>query len=479
MTEERTQLYGGWRRSKSLGIGLLSTGQTVVVVAAMLMPVGAANVAGLGSLPVTVPVALVVIVLGVWQRHGLPLMSLLVGWARWRWAAVKGETSYRGLYLPHPRALDLPGLLAPTRLLQVEDSTADRRAGLVWNQRTGQMSATLLLSPGGALLASGGQVANWVSAWGDTLASLANEEAIDAATVTLQITPSSGTALSHHVNRRLDPYAPQKARALVSELVDNAPRTSAQLTAWLTLVTSPMRAADRPDNPVEAAAETLRRLDGVDLSGAGADILRRATDTDLVRLVRGAFHPQDADATEDEMRELTWDQAGPVATEEGATQYEHDGAVSVSWVLREAPRRPVPYNVLLPLLAPGRFPRRVTIGYRVLPTEEAAAVVERELSAGDAREEYRRRTQRTSTRRERADADAAARTADEEAYGAGLVQWTVYVTTTVLDRADLVAARRETEQDAKRAGGLRFRYAYHGQAAAFVAGLPVGVHPLA
>jgi hypothetical protein len=479
MSEERAQLYGGWRRSKSMGIGLLNTGQTVVVIAAALVPIAAANVVGLGSLPVTLPLALVVIVLAVWQRDGVPLMGLLVGWSRWRMAALKGETSYRGVFLPHPRALDLPGLLAPTKLLRVEDAASDRRVGLVWNQRSGQMSATLLLSPGGALLASRGQVSNWVSSWGDTLAALANEDTVDAATVTLQITPSSGTALSQHVRGRLAPGAPDSAKALTRELVDNAPRSSAQLTAWLTLVTSPARAADRPDNPVDAAAETLRRLDGIDLSGAGADILRRATDTDLVRLVRGAFHPQDADASEAEMRALTWDQAGPTAADEGATEYEHDGAVSVSWVLREAPRRPVSYDVLLPLLAPGRYPRRVTLGYRVLPTEEAAAVVERELSAGDAREEYRRRTQRTATRRERADADAAARTADEEAYGAGLVQWTIYVTTTVLDRVELSAARRETEQAAKRAGGLRFRFAYHGQAAAFTAGLPVGVHPLA
>jgi hypothetical protein len=60
-----------------------------------------------------------------------------------------------------------------------------------------------------------------------------------------------------------------------------------------------------------------------------------------------------------------------------------------------------------------------------------------------------------------------------------MVQWSVYVTATVQDKADLPAAMREVEQAAKKAGGMRFRPAYGGQAAAFAVSLPVGVNPLA
>src|SRR5581483_5827688 len=119
-----------------------------------------------------------------WQRHGMPLLDLVVGRLRWQWAAWRGETSYRGLFLPHPKALDLPGVLAPTKLYRVEDTGGlGGRVGLVWNQATGQMAATLLLSPGGALLANRATVDANVATWGDTLASLANEESVDAATV--------------------------------------------------------------------------------------------------------------------------------------------------------------------------------------------------------------------------------------------------------------------------------------------------------
>ncbi|MEU9079975.1 SCO6880 family protein [Kitasatospora sp. NPDC048538] len=472
------RLYGGWRKAKSMGIGLLNTGQTVIVVIAVLVPIFVTNVAGMATLVITVPLALVVIALACWQRHGMPLLDLVVGRARWQWAYWRGETSYRALYLPHPRALDLPGLLAPTKLLRVEDTNGGGLAGLVWNQATGQFASTLLLSPNGTLLGSRGQAEHQVSSWADTLARLADEEVVDAATVTVQITPSSGAALADHARARMAPSAPSLAKETLRELVEATPRASATMAAWFTLVVNPGRAPERPSTPAEAAAEALRCLDGVDLGGAGAEVLRRATDVDLIRLVRGAFRPDELDAPAAEIAELTWDQAGPVAADDWQTRYDHDGYSSVTWVLREAPRKVVPYSVLLPLLAPGRFNRRVTVGYRVLPTEEAAAVVQREVNASDARQEYRAQTRRSTTRRERADAEAADRTAQQEAHGAGLVEWSVHVTITARPE-DLEAAKREVAQIAKKSGGLRFRYAYHSQAAAFAAGLPVGVHPLA
>ena len=66
------RMYGGWRRARGLGVGGLDTGQTVIVVCAVLVPIGIADISGLGSLPVTLPVAVAIVVLTVWQRHGMP-----------------------------------------------------------------------------------------------------------------------------------------------------------------------------------------------------------------------------------------------------------------------------------------------------------------------------------------------------------------------------------------------------------------------
>ncbi|WP_326655668.1 SCO6880 family protein [Streptomyces sp. NBC_01750] len=479
MTTESQPLYGGWRRSKSMGIASLNTPQTVIVVGALLAPILLIVMGGsIATLPVTIPIALTVIALTVWQRHGMPLMSYVIGRARWSWGHMRGETSYRSVFLPSPEALDLPGMAAPTKLVRAESSDGRGATGLVWNQRTGTMTAALLLNPAGSLLASGATVRSQVNAWGDALARLADEDGVRVGAVTLQITPSSGAALSDHVRHRLDPSAPSLAREAIGELVDRAPRASAQLAAWMSLVIDPSQSPEKPKGPAEAAAVTLGALDAVDLSGAGVDVLRRATDADIKRLVRGAFVPADMDAPADEIAELVWHEVGPVAAEDDWAVYRHDGYHSVSYVLREAPRKPVTYDVLLKLLAPGAFTRRVTLAYRVLPTDEAMAVVEREVNANEARAEYRQRTKRTSTRRERVDAEHAERTATEEATGAGMVQWSIYVTTTVSNAADLPAARREIDKAARASGGLRFRPAFGGQSAAMVVGLPVGINPL-
>ncbi|MER7952326.1 SCO6880 family protein [Streptomyces sp. NPDC096079] len=479
MTTETQPLYGGWRRSKTMGIGTLNTGQTAVVVLALLAPILLIVVGGsLATLAVTVPVALAVIALTVWQRHGMPLMSYVIGRARWSLAHMRGETSYRSVFLPSPEALDLPGMVAPTKLIRAEGPDGRGPVGLVWNQRTGTMTAALLLNPAGSLLASGSTVKSQVAAWGDSLARLADEDGVSTASVTLQITPSSGAALSDHVRGRVDPKAPQLARAAIGELVARAPRASAQLAAWMSLVINPDASPDKPKGTAEAAAVALGALDSVDLSGAGVDVLRRATDADIKRLVRGGFAPEDMDAPADQIDALVWHEVGPVAAEDDWAHYQHDGHLSVSWVLREAPRKPVPYDVLLKLLAPGAYMRRVTLVYRVLPTHEAQAVVEREINANEARAEYRQRTKRASTRRERVDAEHAERTAVEEAMGAGMVQWSIYVTTTVDDASQLPAARREIDKAARSSGGLRFRPAFGGQSAAMVVGLPVGINPL-
>ncbi|GAA2105640.1 hypothetical protein GCM10009801_81840 [Streptomyces albiaxialis] len=477
-TANEPELYGGWRRSYSLGIATLNTSQTVIVVSTAMVVILSVAFGGVAPLLVTLPIGLVVVTLTVWQRHGMPLLTLLGARLRWQLASWRGETSYRQQFQAAPQCLDLPGMAASTKLVKAERPGDDGAAGLVWNQRTGTFTATMLLQPAGALLAAGSTVKASVRAWADTLAGLADEDGVRAASVTLHITPSSGRALSDHVQDRATASAPALAKQTMRDLVDSSPRASAQLSAWFSLIINPSAGVNKPKNPAEAAAETLRTLDGVDLAGSGADVLRVASDQDVKRLVRAGFNPEDLDAPGEEIDELVWHEVGPVAAEDGWEEYRHDGSVSVSWVLRAAPRRHVPYDVLLRLLSPGQFQRRVTLAYRILPSDEGAAVAEREVNAAQAREDYRQRTRRAATRREKVDAQNADRTALEEATGSAIVQWSVYITTTVQDRANLPAARREVEKAARSSGGMRIRPAYGGQAAGLLVGLPLGINPL-
>lgn len=472
----RYHTYGGWRRSRSLGVAGLDSRQTVMVVGAVMIPLGIASLLGLGYGLWLVPPALVVIALAVLRRDGVLVMDLAVANTRWRWAEWRGRTHYRGhIFTEHPKTGDLPGALAPTQLLEAEEPGRGT-VGVVWNTATGKMSATLLLSPAGALLADAATVNRQVASWGALLASLSDNPAIVHAAVTIELQPESGAQLGDHVTGRLDPSAPPLARQVLTELVQIAPQGSSRVSARLTLTVDPVISAARPRSIPDAVAEVIRSLGGLSVASAGADVLRRATGTDLIKIVRSAYDPDVAASSRFNWEQLTWSDAGPVSAHEAWDHYRHDGGYSLSWALLEAPRQKVSHDVLLPLLSPGRWPRRVTLAYRTLSREAAGAVLEREVNAAAAAAEYRRRTKRDSNARDRADAERAAQAAAEEAAGAGLVQFSLYVTTTVADSRDLIEARREVEQAAGNSR-LKLRLARGGQAALFAAGLPCGVYP--
>jgi hypothetical protein len=165
-----------------------------------------------------------------------------------------------------------------------------------------------------------------------------------------------------------------------------------------------------------------------------------------------------------------------VAASERWEHYRHEGGLSVTWGLREAPRQAVAAGVLAPLLAPGPFPRRVTWLYHPYPAEQAAAQVENEITSGQVRRAWAERTRRDETQRERDDRGRAIQSAREEAEGAGVGRFTLYVTTTVLHDEHLPAAVADIEQRAGQAK-LRLRRLRGAQAAGFAAGLGIGIDP--
>ena len=464
--------YGGWRVSRSVGIGSLDTRQSVMALGGVLAPIVAAFLGGLIPALVAAVPGLVLVVLAVLRRDGVLVLDLAAARIRWQIASWRGQTLYRGQILAaYPQVLDLPGVLAPTRLLEAKEPGRSGRVGIVWNQASGEMSATLLLSPAGALLADSATINRQVDAWGQLLASLADDPQIRHAAVTIELVPEAGTQLDHHVTGRLSPDAPELAATVMRQVVRAAPQASSRVSARMTLTLAP-----EAKTVADAAALVMRSLAGISTSAAGAELVRRATATDLIRIVRCAFDPEVAVAPAEEFATLSWPEAGPVAAEEDYESYAHDGSVSQSWALLEAPRQRVGHAVLLPLLSPGRYARRVTLAYRTLSREEAGALLEREINAATARAEYRRRTKRDTTARDRADAERAARAAAEEAQGAGLVQFGLYVTATCSHIDQLPPMRREVEQAAGQAR-LRLRLARGGQAGLFAAGLPCGIFP--
>lgn len=479
--------YGGWRRRRGIGLGNLDGRQSLLVIGAALMVLIAAVI--------SIPLALVMLapaglLIGVALAHwdGVWATDAAIARLRFARAARAAATSYRaGVVVDHPRAWQLPGVLATLRCLDVEDGQGGS-FGAVWDRRTGLMTAVLSVAATGTSLADESSADSWVANWGGWLAALGDEPAVCWAAVSIDTAPDPGNTLHDHIENRIDPSSPIAARELLRQLVAASPAASANVDTRVAVTFDTDKAPSRPAGLREAAAEVSRTLFGLSsaLGGCGLSVLGRASAAEIAGAVRTAFDPNARGQVKAELGRiaagaepagtLDWGSAGPVAAEELWDSYLHDSAASVTWALRDAPRQQVTSNVLARVIGPGTWPRRVTMTYQVFPSEQAAKVVESERNAAAFRAAYRQRTKRDETAREVEDRARADRAAAEESQGAGVVLWSTYITTTVTDPRDLPAAVADVEQRAGTAK-LRLRRMYGSQAAGFAATLPCGIYP--
>ncbi|HEY9372287.1 SCO6880 family protein [Streptomyces sp.] len=467
----------GFRVRREFGFGNLSKSATIAAAAALAAD-GIIATTEPATLLVTLPATLAVIGLAAARRHGMSALSYYWAKAAWRRAARADATSFRRVLLPLPYALDLPGVGASSTLIKAHDPTSGRAVGVVHDRATDYMTISTLLAPGGSLMAPTNAVQGHIRTWGAVLDAMSTDEQIKGASVTIQITPGAGEALGDDVRLRKRADAPALARATIDELVATTPHATASVAPWMSVTVDPNATAIPPTELVDKVGEALRVVDSLDLSGTGTDIYRRATDVDVRRLVRAAYDPDAFHARDEDFAELQWGECGPQAADDGWEEYAHDGGVSVSWVLREMPRRPIPYSVLLPLLSPGRYQRRVTLAYRVLDPHEGEAVLEREISNAEQRAEATAQVKGRARWSQKVDYQQAEKAAAQAASGAQVVDWTLLVTTTARSEAELPAARQELERAVKATRGIRMRPAYGAQAAVFAAGLPLGYNPL-
>ncbi|MHA6783157.1 SCO6880 family protein [Pseudonocardia saturnea] len=474
------RLYGNWRAERGWGIGSLSTAATIVLFLAVLAPLLAVSAFPSATLPL-LGVSVIVVAGVVVRVGGVSATDVVLRRAGFHRAQAAGWTELSaGVLTEHPRAADLPGVLAPLRPLDVDDGRGARHA-LLWHRRTGTLTAVLRCSPIGLDLADPDRADSWVAAWGALLADLGYLPLTRHIAVTIDTAPAGGTTVRDHIARALDPAAPALARRILDELAELTPASTADIDARVAICLDPARATPRPTDLLAAAVEVGRRLPAIEnnLAACGVAILGRASTGWLTGRIRAAFDPHlrpDIARLDESDSVVAWRDAGPVAARERWDSYRHEGGLSVTWALREAPRQAVGAGVLAPLLAPGPFPRRTTWLYQPYPAEQAAAKVENEVTSGQVRRAWAERTRRDETQRDRDDRARALQSAREEAQGAGVGRFTLYVTTTVLHDDDLPAAIADVEQRAGQSK-LRLRRLRGAQAAGFAAALGVGIDP--
>jgi hypothetical protein len=479
--EPRT--YGGWRLARGIGLWGLGLTGTLLLMGAMVALMLLLSWSWQAAFVAAVPVALAA-GLAVGRFDGIPLSSFLTRRLRWWRARRAGWHVYRaGVLVDHPRALDLPGPLAARELLEVEDGRGGT-FGVVRDRRTGHMTAVLRVTSATPALVERDQADEWVAGWHEWLASLGFADTVVWVGVTVATRPSAGTSLADQVLGKLDPHGPPSARAWLTDLVAASPAACADVATTVAITLDPNRMAERSMDLLDQAAEVSRLLYGLEsgLASCGVGVLGRASPAWIAGHLRAAYDPavagevERALAADDPHDLLTWADAGPIAAEEAWDHYRHDSGVSVSWAWREAPRQRVTSDVLSHLLAPGRWPKRVSLLLRPMSAAHAARVLDEEVQASSFRIRWRQHTGRDATARDDQDADQALQAAREEASGAGVVLTTVYATVTVPDAAELPAAIADMHARADHSR-LRIRPLSGAQAAGFCTTLGIGVHP--
>jgi len=469
-----------------MGLMGLGPGQTIIVLGSVTIMIISASVS-LRSLAVTGPPALMLIGANLLHWDGVPVVHGIRERLRWAVGSSRARTVYRGgVMAAGEHAWQLPGVLAPTTLLTVKDPLGGD-FGVVYNRRLGTMTATLRCAATSTWLADADAAEAWVSNWGSWLASLGHHPIVQFVSTTVDSAPDSGSRLADYVASRQAPHAPPSARKVLQQLVEAAPAASADVETRVSITFRPAAAPTRPRTVEEALSEIARQLPGLQdgLASCGVTVLSRATAADLMATVRAAYDPTLRGAVAQLVgrysgpeleRFLDWDTCGPIAADEARGHYVHDSATSVSWAWHEAPRQPVHSDVLARLMAPGPFPKRVSLIYRPLPAGDAARIVEKEVNAAAFRSAYKRAQRRDESARDLADRELAMRNALEEATGAGVGLLTLFITVTVLDDEDLGRAIADIESRAD-AAKIRLRRLWASQAAGFATTLPCGVCP--
>ncbi|GAB2939491.1 hypothetical protein GCM10027047_39510 [Rhodococcus aerolatus] len=467
------------RRPGVLGMGLAASvlsGGAAVVVVIVLMSLGilAALVVALLAAVVLAPVAL----RGPDGRTGYSRLASRVVHRR---AAKAGRTTY--LSGPAGQTPDgrtrLPGLLAVTELVEGIDAYGDP-FGVVITPSVGHYSVVMQAEATGDDLVDQHVTDSEVAQWGGWLARLGQEPDIVAATVTVETAPDPGTKLLRMIRRHTSNQAPGFAVATLDEISGTYPDASSAITTRvaITFAARP-RAGEAKRDTGEMVSYLGRRLPGfragLRTTGAGTTV-RMMTAADVTDAVRVAYDPSVAQLVEGQRAEggtgLAWSEAGPGFAHDRAEVYDHDGAHSICWQMREAPPGVFYDHTLKPLLAPHPdiTRKRVTLVYRPESAESARRVVERDVRDARTQATARTRPQAHDTAMLR----AAAKAAEEQAEGAGLVRFGIIVTATVTDPDQLNRAA-STIAMLTAPTKLRLRLARHNQAATFAAGLPLGL----
>lgn len=476
MSKPEPRTYGNWRKPSSPGIFGIGLAGSLMLFGGALVVIGMLFLSVLLALVTAVLLALALAPLLIRDRHGRNGLQWLAAHTSWSLGTFQGRQFYRsGLFGRTPTAATrLPGLGAS---LQISDAVDGHGRPFAIITAPGPWHHTVVLEchADGASLVDAEQADTWVAYWGDWLAQLGHEPGLLAASVTIEAAPDTGERLTREVAGNLHPDAPPLAREVLREIVRDYPMGSATLASRVALTYSGAARNTGARRDLEAVAQMFaNRLPGLatDLQMTGAGPAVPMTARDLGIMLRVAYDPAAAPLAENAPQDVPWQDVGPAGAWETPDAYRHDSAWSITWSMSEAPRGEVFSSVLNRLVSPQAdiLRKRVTLVYRPHDVGTSARLVERDRK--DAL--FKAKQAKVAQARDSVAVQAADRAAQEEATGAGLVRFALYVTATVAHADDLSLAASAVDNLAS-ASRLRLRRVRFGQATAFLAALPLGL----
>lgn len=471
------RVYGRWERPRSAGlfgltwgVSLLGMGLVVVVMLGFMFTRSILVAGALvgGGAVVFVPLAI--------TRNGRTGWETMILRTQFALSRRRGEHIYRaGRFSMIPGVSRLPGLLADSTMIEYE-TPGGRRFAMIHIRRTDHYTVVLRVQPRGKELVDQTQIDAWVEGYGRFLATQGREEVV-AVTAVLEHVVETRLAQRGEVERLVRPQAPEFARTVMAEAGASG-GSGVRIEARIALTYRPLGREKTHRNRAEQAKEIGQRLQGVlaHLQNAGLPAVPM-TAAEVLGTVRSRYDlaaQWDVElAGQDITTRQGWDAAGPVSHLDQWDHYVHDGARSVTWEMDAAPRGTVLDNGLEELLRPRPdIPRkRVTVIYRLHSAGDAARMVDSDFRDALAAEQTERGIASAAASIRVANTSAARQ---EQAEGAGLTRFGMLIT--VSDRLDADMPGIEASVQAMAAAsrlGIRRCYGY--QAAAFAAGLGIGV----
>lgn len=482
MTQPSYHTYGAWRRPRSTGVMGATFGTTILGIVAMVGVILAGLLlGGVVALVLGGVVALAFVPLLIERDGRSGYERALMGWQFLK-ARKRGEHVYSsGTFSRIPGGrYRLPGVLAESELYEGVDAQG-RRFGMVHMPAKNAYTVVLDAFPQGAENFDQVTVDQAVGNWAQLLTATGDNGDIAALVAVVESLPDTGIELYEAVSRNTRRDAPQLARDSMYELATGLTRGGVRLAARIS-VTFTAQTAERRKDPSEQAVEIGRRLGLLTSAAARAGVpCTPMTAQEVMAFVRRSYDPAALADLEHGLYSglghgLQWADCGPRTQIEEKDRLVHDGAVSVTWEMRQAPQDAVFETVLRRLLEPSKdLPlKRVAVIYRPHSASDAASLVDRD---------YRDALTAVSSSRgiasAKAQMDVAAtrQSRMEKARGHGLVRFGILITVTQPVGSADVPRVGELVRDLSKQSALEVRRSFCWQAPAFASSLGIGVIP--